>query len=443
MTLLQHSKYLYLAISLSIFVLNCGSGNQAATEVENEITLAKINGTAATGAAIADGKIELLNTALATIAHTYSDSQGNYTIHAEYNADTNTPFAVRVVYGTNSLDTLFSLIPYPEHSDTVVSHLNRRIHINPLTNHLAMRLRNMHSQSARQPISQADWEAGGEQLLQDLFGDNIPWATFANDSAFRAWVPGGQQKPSPSDALLHALGDQLRAKNISLDSLWRQQQNNPTPLLQDSSFNDIFMTKLLIMNVDSLEVQTELRQWMPNNPQTNLILNRYQQIRQGKNDSTAPAPNLEAQVFRMLENTLANAPIPDSLAPFVPQMADIARQVLIHSLQPMQLYAWSPQIEQNSKPFLEEIVHTTVRTLLQYTPQEYRLETASIHINTMQFIQENVNAQIDLDILIADDSGQYFQNNFTPVSPEMISGSRDNKNPDNSLNPLNQMNQPN
>lgn len=380
---------------LSVF-MSCGDGPSSSTEVENELQLARIDGVAATGEAIVGAQVVFLAQDGIVLGSDTTDSVGHYEIDLAVDMDS-LPLYMIQVYGQ---DTLSSLIPNEKVTDSLWR-IHR--HTNPLTNRLSTRIRDELGDSI---LSVESLDVRGRDWIQSLLGQTVAWGSFASDSLFSPWVPGGTHPPSTSDAMLHSLGDRARVDGLSLDSFLVQHEAQSAPLLEDKDFQQELVKNMVVMGVDSLEGDQRLNEWMNGMEEKEDVLFDYHELHRIRDKGSGGlSSNLSAFVFGAVDSTLSTMVIPTELKSYTTQIIDIAHQTSLKMLTGFEDSAWTPSLEKKLELLVRELARTSLQVLLNCTPEEHEKDVPWVVRTTEILVRDHVMFQIN----IHDPGGLYFQ----------------------------------
>jgi hypothetical protein len=248
---------LKLSIFSAIFgLVGCMSGTNSVSGVEdntqNTKTLWKVQGVAATGYALVDAEIVVVDADEEELYTGTTDAEGNY--EAQWEAEeVNEPIAIRVRSGEWTLEALLLEVGA---SATAIAH------VNPITDLIAKGVR-ASVQAEGRGLKDADKTQLREQMrakAKSILGEEFDYEDFSQKPDFVAAIRGRSDViPSVEDMVIHALTESARNDSVSLEA-WiaaRVQAGKPA-VLKDEAFQARLVVLAEDHKVDAQEFKNRL-----------------------------------------------------------------------------------------------------------------------------------------------------------------------------------------
>lgn len=237
MNFTQHYKQV-LVLAIGLLFFSCAK-DQASTEVENEIQISMLTGTAATGYPIAFAEWKLLDSKGTVFASGITDSLGKYQILFTQKQQLGKYYLVQIV----SSDTLYS---YAIIDSTALFGDSILAHVNPITDVVVRKLKNSNNPLTVDSIKQV-----GAIVVQSLFGPQIEWNAFAHDSHYQPALesrPTGYT-PSVSDMMLHSMSNTATRLGYNSRSYIDSAINNEIRITEDFNYQMDFASNLALFGI--------------------------------------------------------------------------------------------------------------------------------------------------------------------------------------------------
>lgn len=235
-------KNIVTTLCLSVvFTLGCGLSLSSNTGLGN---ILKVVGVAATGAALSNKQIQLLDADFKVLETVQTDSQGRFSMPR--------PKSGQLLYlRTNSL---LSVVANSEDNQEEV------VHVNPITTVAT-------NQMLRLPKTQrsaAVFQAKGTEVIRSVLGNRISFDKFASDPKFAAASEDNEQaKPSAADLVLDVLAERSNSDSGEVSELISTRLNSDATckqksLLEDDAVSVALSTYLAERGISAAEMATEL-----------------------------------------------------------------------------------------------------------------------------------------------------------------------------------------